>query len=128
MSYQYFWFAIPGEDVEPARLTHLNVLLDESPQNSSLESITNQPIWNGEFNDEPNTFNSFLDSIIGQHAEKRQNTVELLLKKCIAKKFRSWKFLLLLLRRALRPNDLITISIDDWNNVKTAVKSLYWFG
>lgn len=114
--------------MEQARLTHFNLLLDESQQNSSLESIKNQQVWNDEFNDEPNTFNSFLDSIIGQHAAKRQNTVDSILKKCIAKKFRSWKFLLLLLRKAIRPIDLIEISIDDWNNMKTAVKSLYCFG
>lgn len=123
----FFGFAIADEDVEQTRLTHLNLLLDESPQNSSLESIKNQQIWNDEFNDEPNTFNSFLNSIIGQNAEERKKTVELLLKKCIAKKFQSWKLLLLLLQKALHTNDSIEISVDDWNNMKTAVKSLYCY-
>lgn len=118
-----FCFAILDEDFEQARLTQLNLLLDESLQNTSLESITNQQIWNDEFNDETNTFNSFLNSIVGQHPEKRQSTVESILKICIAKKFRSWKFSLLLLRIAIRPNDSIEMDIDDWNNMKTAVKS-----
>lgn len=107
--------------MEQACLMHLILLLQESPSNSIFEAISNQSSWNNEFNDEPTTFNSFIDFIIGTDYKKRYKTLTFLLEKCGERKFRGWKWWLLLLRRMIR----FGFSVNERNELKTITKSAY---
>lgn len=117
-----FIVSSPADDIEDIRLIHLKQLLNQSPTHTPIESIVNQSSWNAEFLSDSPIFNSFLESIIGHNYQIRHKTLKFLLSEWVGRKFRSWKYSLLLFRKLICDK---SFSLDEQNELKAIMKSLY---
>lgn len=105
--------SLVGDCLKEIRLLHLELLLQEGQKYTVEESLNHQHKWNNESATDHKVFQSFLQSIIGNDSQSRQEMFTVIIQQCTESQASlNWKSLLLLLSRIVDSRTFNELNYD----------------